>query len=322
MERFVPMEKLLREAFSFKKYKALPLPIAIIIGILLFPIWLIAAFCVGAYLLCEVVVSLLDYPVECFHDLVRNEGKEVKAATQVFIYIFGWPVILFFKFWILMLGALNYVFFFCSTLTLYFATLCGVTFDVKMKGEVERNTTPEPRTRASKKKGVITLIVLILMLFPLLPLLFVVLIVTLPIDMFVLIFLFFGTKLFDKPFEKEKAPKVKKEKVKKAKKEKKAEPKKEEKAPEAKEEPAPVEDPVAEEPATEEPAVEEAPVEEPALEEPAPEEAPVEEAPAEEEHHEEHYDFSNLDEYNKNRRPADDYQAERLDDLEDDYDRR
>ena len=47
-----------------------------------------------------------------------------------------------------------------------------------------------------------------------------------------------------------------------------------------------------------------------------------EETKKEEHKEEKHFDFSSLDEYQQNIRPSDDYQAERLDDLEDDYDRR
>ena len=304
MERFVPMEKLLREAFSFKKYKALPLAVAIVIGVLLFPLWLLSAVAVALYALCEVVVSLFDYPVETLHDIITKEGKEVKAAAQAFIYIFAWPLYIYFKFCILLLSSLNYVFFFFANVFLYVATLCGVKFDIKMNGEVERDLTPEEKTYSSKKKGIILLIVLAICLFPVLPFVAVFFVVTLPLDIFVLIFLFFGTKLFDNAF-KEKPAKEKKAKKEKHKKEEKVE-----------------EEPVIEEDLEEK--IDEV-IEEEKHEEPLPAEEPVGEQVEEEhheEHHEEHFDFSTLDEYNKNRHPADDYQAERLDDLEDDYDRR
>ncbi len=301
MDKFEPMKKLLGEAFSFKKYKALPLPIAIIIGILLFPAWLIAAVLVLFYYCGAIVVALLDYPIEAFHAFVRNEGKEVRPAAEVFVYIFGWPVVLFFKFWVLVLGVLNYVFFFLASIVLYFATLCGVKIDPEMKAETERDLTPEPKSHQAKVKGIVVLVILAVFMLPLTPILLVLVLLSLPVDIFALIFLFFGTHLFDKAFQ-EKPKKEKKPVEKKQKEVKKEEPHVEEKK--------------------EEPVKEEAKAEpEPAPAEEAHEEAPAEEV-HEEEKKEEHFDFSSLDEYNKNRHPADDYQAERLDDLADDYDRR
>ncbi len=323
MDIFKPMKDLVCEAFSFRKYKALPLPLAIIIGIFLLPLWLGGLVYAGLYCVVSYFVSLIDYPIEALLKFVRNEAKIVNDVTQAFVYIIGFPVIVLFKVCEVLLFIFNYLASLAAHVLLYLATLCGVKFDLMLKG-VERCHEAEEKNHAAFVKGLILVIIFgAPLVVGLLNLVFVILgLAVEPVFLEVAFIIYyvlsgfyvlgliwivvaFGTKVTDKWFV---------EKPKKEKPAKKEKPKKEEKVEEVKEE------------ANAEEHVEEVPVEETPVEEEHVEETPVEEAreeqPSEEEKKEEHFDFSSLDEYNKNRRPADDYQAERLDDLEDDYDRR
>ncbi len=321
MNEFVPMNNLIREAFSFKKYKALPLPLAIIIGIFLLPVWATAFSFAALFYVAAAILAICDFPVETLLAFVRREAKEVNEITQVFVYFFGWPLILFFKVFAILCKIFNYVVYFVATVFFFIASLCGVEFDFKMEKN-ERNLVAEEKNKPAMVKGIILVVLFALTVYwALLFGLFMILsLVRVPV-IIALIFLYvaagfytlailwivvaFGTRWLNGLF-KERPHK-----------EKKAKPAKEHKHEEEKEEVK-----------VEEAAPEEAPVEEVKVEETAPEEAPVEEVPAEEEHHEEapehehkeHFDYSS--EYDQNRHPAEDYQAERLDDLEDDYDRR
>ena len=319
MNIFAPMKNLLSEAFSFKRYKGLPVPLAVILGIVLLPLWACAMVFVGTYYVAGAVVTLLNYPVDKLLGFVRDEAKLVHPATQVVVYLFGWPLVLTFKLGVIIWTIINYLLYIIATCILYLATLAGVSFDLKLT-KTERDLTPEAKNSAAIFKAIIVLVFVgASLIYAILTIVFFILIfvgvpfvvalilggITLGLNLcaYVWIIIAWGTHLFDfMNVKKEK--KVKEKKASKAK-----ELKKEEVKPEIKEEP--------------EIKVEETPVEEEREEVIIPVDVPSEETTDEQPKEEErHFDFSSLDEYSKNRHPSDDYQAERLDDLDDDYDRR
>ena len=372
MEIFEPMKSLLCEAFSFRKYKALPLPLAILVGIFLLPVWITSLVYAGVFFVCGVFVTLVEYPVEALLSFVRREAKEVNEITQVFVYIIGFPVVVCFKVFAVLFTIFNHVLYFLTTIGLYIATLCGIKFDLSMK-VIERSKEAEPKSFGASIKAIIFLALVALIfvfgfigfiLFLIGTLAGVPALVTVGLILFmtcggfytlglIWIVLAFGTDIFKfkkrekKPVEEENEIAVEKPSEEAVAQEAAFERNKDlrddlleetfEKVPEepieeeAKEE-EPLKEKVEEEPEQEmaELAPEEETVhEEEYHEEPAPEEGFELEEPQEEEHKEEqpvqeeqHFDFSSLEDYEKNRRPSDDYQAERLDDLEDDYDRR
>ena len=93
------MSTLLKEAFKFKKYKAMHPVLAVFTGILMLPI-VAASFMVTASLAAlGFVFSFAAYPIKYLQQIVHNEGQTVKHATQTVIYMVSWP-------WIF----INYVF--------------------------------------------------------------------------------------------------------------------------------------------------------------------------------------------------------------------
>jgi len=87
------MSALLKEAFKFKKYKAMNPILAVFTGILMLPI-VVASFAVTAALaVLGFVFALVAYPVKYLHEIVNGEGKEVKHATQAIIYLISWPLV-------------------------------------------------------------------------------------------------------------------------------------------------------------------------------------------------------------------------------------
>lgn len=85
--------RLLKEAFQFKKYKAMPLILAILVGIFMLPVALISAILAVAVYLPGYMFAIVSQPVESLHKLLNNEGKEVKHGTQALIYLLSWGFI-------------------------------------------------------------------------------------------------------------------------------------------------------------------------------------------------------------------------------------
>lgn len=89
------MSALLKEAFKFKKYKAMNPALAVFTGLLMLPI-VVASFAVTAMLAAVCFAfNVLSSPVKFLHGIVTAEGKDVKHATQFIIYFISWPLVFF-----------------------------------------------------------------------------------------------------------------------------------------------------------------------------------------------------------------------------------
>lgn len=88
-------ELLLKEAFKFKKYRAMSPALAVFTGILMIPL-VAASFVVTAILavMCF-MFTVLSSPAKYLHDLVHSEGQSVKHATQTAVYLISWPFVFF-----------------------------------------------------------------------------------------------------------------------------------------------------------------------------------------------------------------------------------
>jgi len=87
------MVVILKEAFKFKKYKAIHPAWAVFVGILMLPI-VAASFAVAAvFSIVAFVFAVVSSPVKYIHGIVNNEGKGVMHATQFIIYLISWPLI-------------------------------------------------------------------------------------------------------------------------------------------------------------------------------------------------------------------------------------
>lgn len=84
---------LFKEAFKFKKYKAMPIFFAIVVGICQIGFALASFVVAGLIYVVNFVKKLLMLPVEYMHSIVRGEKDEVKAGAQTVIYLISWPVI-------------------------------------------------------------------------------------------------------------------------------------------------------------------------------------------------------------------------------------
>ena len=120
----------LTEAQKLKKYKAMPLALAIIVGIFMLPIAIAAAACAAVLYVLGYLFSVVSLPVQRLHKLLHDEGQGVQHATQFILYFLSWTFVFsayaLLSFFLIVLTVLYSVF---SILT-YICTLGGFKFHV------------------------------------------------------------------------------------------------------------------------------------------------------------------------------------------------
>ncbi len=84
---------LLREAFKFRKYKAMHPALAVFTGIFMIPLVLLTFILTLILAPLEFFFSILTSPVKYLHAVVHDEGKTVMHATQFIIYFISWPLV-------------------------------------------------------------------------------------------------------------------------------------------------------------------------------------------------------------------------------------
>ncbi len=123
-------KKLMKECFSFKKYKATNAFLAVLCGICMLPFVAVFFVIYALYFVQAFLCQLCSSVVKAFHDLVHCEGETVKHGTQVIVYLFGWPLVLLAYVFIIV----NYILMvFLGILAQLFAriwTLCGVEWNL------------------------------------------------------------------------------------------------------------------------------------------------------------------------------------------------
>ena len=132
---------LFKEAFKFKKYKAMPLFFAIVIGICQIGFAIASFLVAGIIYVFNFIMKLFAFPIEQIHGIIRNEKNEVKAGAQTIIYLVSWPLI-FFSYVSLIFSTfvLNILYIFLALFT-YVWTLGGFKFHLLMSdaGNIEKN---------------------------------------------------------------------------------------------------------------------------------------------------------------------------------------
>lgn len=90
------MVTVLKEAFKFKKYKAMSPALAVFTGILMIPVVLISFVMVAILSVLSFAFAVCYMPIKYLHHTVNTEGQNVKHATQAVIYLISWPIVFFF----------------------------------------------------------------------------------------------------------------------------------------------------------------------------------------------------------------------------------
>ena len=90
----VKMKNMILELLKFKQYKRMHLAFKILVAILELPFVLLLLLSVGSFYLSYAFFRLISEPNDFINNLIKEEGKEVKHASQFIIYFFGFPVVL------------------------------------------------------------------------------------------------------------------------------------------------------------------------------------------------------------------------------------
>ncbi len=120
----------LQEALKLKKYKAMPVALAVIVGILMLPIIIAGFVCAAVLYILGYFFSVVSLPTQRLHKLLHDEGQSVQHATQFVMYFLSWTFVFstyaLLSFFLIVLTVLYSVF---SILT-YIWTLGGFKFHV------------------------------------------------------------------------------------------------------------------------------------------------------------------------------------------------
>ena len=86
---------LFKEAFKFKKYKAMPAFFAVVVGICQIPFVLMSFLVAAIVYVFNFFIKIIAYPAEQIHGVVRHEKDEVRLGAEIVIYCVSWPTIFF-----------------------------------------------------------------------------------------------------------------------------------------------------------------------------------------------------------------------------------
>ena len=157
---------LFKEAFKFKKYKAMPLAFAIIVGIFQIPFTLVSFVVAGFIYLINFIMKLFAFPVEQIHGVVRGEKDEVKAGAQTVIYLISWPLI-FFSYVLLIFSTfmLN-ILYIIVAVTTFIWTLGGFRFHLLLSDAGDIEKTVEGKYNKNALIVYVVVIAVIIVLVP------------------------------------------------------------------------------------------------------------------------------------------------------------
>lgn len=86
---------LLKEAFTLRKYRAMPILLAILVALIQLPFFLLTLpFILSLYVL-GFVFKVISTIIAHLHDVVRKTGSEVQHATQFIVYFLSWGFVFF-----------------------------------------------------------------------------------------------------------------------------------------------------------------------------------------------------------------------------------
>ena len=151
MNMFRKAQDLFLEAVNSHNYVKLPIVPRVLLGIfVMFPCWVLSIILFALYCVFAFFVAIADYPAETLLTFIRKEGEQMRPATEAIIYIFGFPVVFFFKFFIAFGTVWNFLLYFLMNATFYGATLGGTTFSPFLNEEVERRVKAAPVEEEAK----------------------------------------------------------------------------------------------------------------------------------------------------------------------------
>jgi len=82
-----------KEAVKVKKYKAMPLVLAIVTGVLMLPVAIAGALVTVCLYVLGYLFSVISLPAQKLHKLLHDEGQSLKHASQFIIYFLSWTFV-------------------------------------------------------------------------------------------------------------------------------------------------------------------------------------------------------------------------------------
>ena len=132
---FEQVKRLAVASFSFKKYKAMNRVEAVLICIILSPFMLVQLFLLLFLFSLSFFFSLLESPIKYLHSILREEGERVKHATQVVVYLVGWPIVFLSYAMVSFITIMIYVLYALASIFGYIWTLCAYKFHLYISEE-------------------------------------------------------------------------------------------------------------------------------------------------------------------------------------------
>ncbi len=150
---------LLSDSFTLKNYKRMSKFAAVICAILLLPFIALYACVMALYGLALISKKIIDSPTDYLMSFVKDEGRDVKHATQAVIYLIGFPLIFALKALTCALIFVIFVTHFAASLIGYIATLGGMKFSPFLLDEADRKSEAATAGKYGKA-GVIVFILI------------------------------------------------------------------------------------------------------------------------------------------------------------------
>ncbi len=150
---------LLSDSLTLKNYKRMSKFAAILCAILLLPFIALYACVMALYGLALIAKKIIDSPTDYLLSFVKDEGRDVKHATQAVIYLIGFPLIFALKALTCALVFVIFVTHFAASLIGYIATLGGMKFSPFLIDETDRKSAAATAGKYGKA-GVIVFILI------------------------------------------------------------------------------------------------------------------------------------------------------------------
>ena len=119
-----------KEFLKFKKYKKMNPVLAVFTGIFLIPFAACFFIELGFSFLASIFFSFLESPIKYLHNIMSDEGKKTRPATEFIIYFFAWPTIFMAYCFYAMLTLFIVIDYFFACAFGYVASLGGYKFHV------------------------------------------------------------------------------------------------------------------------------------------------------------------------------------------------
>ena len=139
MNYYEKIKNINAQIFSFVNYKKLCLPLKIACAIAMIPMSLISLVLIGLYYLTLVVYYCIKSPLDYLQNYIREEGKEVKHATQFIIYFIAFPTIFFANVILSIISIFFFIYNLLINIFAYLATLGGIDYIPFLFDTKERN---------------------------------------------------------------------------------------------------------------------------------------------------------------------------------------